>query len=68
VTAAAWAPDGEALALAMPAGWQPGASAQDMLYQNEGAGEVWLWGVDGTPRERLIEGVDYASPLLWLPA
>jgi hypothetical protein len=68
VTAAAWAPDGEQLALALPAGWSVDDPAQDLLYQAEGAGEVWLWGADGRPQERLIAEVDYASPLLWLPA
>ncbi|NNJ10165.1 hypothetical protein EKD04_007480 [Chloroflexales bacterium ZM16-3] len=68
VTAAAWSPDGEQLALGLPAGWSSDDPQQDLLYQAEGAGEIWVWGGDGTPQERLIENVDYASPLLWLPA
>jgi hypothetical protein len=67
VTAAAWSPDGESLALALPAGWSHDDPAQDLLYQAEGAGAIWRWGLDGTPKELLVENVDYASPLLWLP-
>ncbi|MBX0326368.1 hypothetical protein K2Z83_01495 [Oscillochloris sp. ZM17-4] len=67
VTAAAWSPDGAQLALALPAGWSRDDPQQDLRYQAEGAGEVWAWAADGTPQERLIEDVDYASPLLWLP-
>jgi Tol biopolymer transport system component len=67
VTAAAWSPDGTSLALALPAGWSRDDSAQNLLYQAEGAGVIWRWGSDGTPQEPLAENVDYASPLLWLP-
>ncbi|MEI7769822.1 MAG: hypothetical protein WCI67_07540, partial [Chloroflexales bacterium] len=67
VTAAAWSPDGESLALALPAGWSRDDPAQDLIYQAEGAGEIWRWAADGTRQERLITNVDYASPLLWLP-
>ena len=67
VTAAAWSPDGSSLALAMPDGWQPKDPAQELLYQTEGAGAIWRYAADGTIGERLVKGVDYASPILWLP-
>lgn len=67
VTTAAWSPDGTSLALALPAEWSHTTPAQDLVYQTEGAGEVWRWSSDGAPQERMIEHTDYASPLLWLP-
>lgn len=67
VTAVAWSPDGASLALALPEGWSKHDAEQDLIYQSESAGNVWIWGADGEPQEQLISGVDYASPLIWLP-
>jgi Tol biopolymer transport system component len=67
-TGAAWSPDGAALVVGLPAGWQPGLSDQEELFPQQGPGELWRWRVGAAPEARLVEGVDFASPLLWLPA
>jgi len=67
--AAAWSPDGAALAVLLPAGWRADLP-QDAPVDPSGAerpGEVWLWQPGAVPATRLISGVDFASPLYWLP-
>lgn len=66
-TGAAWAPDGAALAVLLPAGWEPGVDRNDPRFPGEGPGELWRWRPGAEPEARLAEGVDYGSPLLWLP-
>lgn len=65
--AAAWAPDGAALAVLLPAGWRPGLGEHEPVFAEEEPGELWLWRPGSQPERRLAEGVDFASPLLWLP-
>jgi hypothetical protein len=67
VTAAAWSPDGAALAVALPAGWEPGLGGQQPVFADEDAGELWRWRPGAPPEQKLADGVDFASPLLWLP-
>lgn len=67
VTAAAWAPDGAALAVVLPRGWAPGLSGQEPIFDGEEPGTIWRWRPGADPEAQLAEGVDFASPLLWLP-
>ncbi|MFV9507742.1 MAG: hypothetical protein AB4911_24590 [Oscillochloridaceae bacterium umkhey_bin13] len=67
-TAAVWSPDGKTLAVALPQGWRAGTNPFEPAFPELGPGELWLW-VPGTiPTVRLAEGLDLASPLIWLPA
>ncbi len=66
-TAAAWSPDGAALAVVLPAGWEPGLGGQQPVFADEGAGELWRWRPGAPPEQKLADGVDFASSLLWLP-
>ena len=67
-TAAAWSPDGAALIVALPAGWQPGMGDDEPSFAAVGPGELWRWRVGAAPEAKLADGVDFGSPLLWLPA
>jgi hypothetical protein len=67
-TGAAWAPDGAALAVALPAGWQPGLNHSEPLFPGTAPGELWRWRPGAEPDQKLADGVDFGSPLLWLPA
>ena len=67
-TAAAWAPDGSALVVTLPRGWQPGLGTQEPVFSDEGPGELWRWRPGAPPEARLAKGLDFASPILWLPA
>jgi dipeptidyl aminopeptidase/acylaminoacyl peptidase len=67
-TAAAWAPDGNALAVVLPVGWRPGIDPMDEAMPEDGPGELWLWlPGDAPPATQLADGLDYGTPLLWLP-
>lgn len=68
VTAAAWSPDGNALAALAPSGWNPAADRNESLYAAATAGELWQLSPRGEPQRRLTTIVDYASPLIWAPA
>jgi dipeptidyl aminopeptidase/acylaminoacyl peptidase len=68
ITAAAWSPDSASLAVALPAGWRADIAQGEMPFSGDGAGEIWRMAADGAPVERLVQQVDYTSPLLWLPA
>jgi Tol biopolymer transport system component len=67
-TAAAWAPDGSALAVILPADWEPGRSPQEPAFPGAGAGAVWRWTPGSDPDLLFAPAVDFGSPLLWLPA
>ncbi|MGQ9826657.1 MAG: TolB family protein, partial [Roseiflexus sp.] len=66
---AAWSPDGARLAVLLPPGWSPDASLNEPFDPTgaERPGEVWLWQPGAEPSVRLIDNVDFASPLVWLP-
>lgn len=65
---AAWSPDGMTLAVVLPPGWSPQLSPNEPLDAGEQPGEIWRWHPGDQPAERLAAGVDFASPLAWLPA
>jgi dipeptidyl aminopeptidase/acylaminoacyl peptidase len=67
-TAAAWAPDGQALVVALPPDWSSDAPTTEPQFPNAEPGELWRWVPGNAPAERLVENVDFASPVLWLPA
>ncbi len=66
--AAAWSPDGATLAVLLPPGWKPGLPFDQPVNADEKPGEIWSWKPGGDPVEKLAENVDFASPVLWLPA
>lgn len=66
-TAAAWSPVGNELVVALPSGWTDALDPNDPLLQADAPGELWRWVPGDLPTERLVEGVDFATPLLWLP-
>jgi hypothetical protein len=61
----AWSPDGSVLAVQLPEAWKPGA---DIEQFGEGQGAIWRWTPGGDPGEQLVDDVDFASPIAWLPA
>jgi hypothetical protein len=67
-TSAAWAPDGSQVALLLPGDWLLDAPPGEPMFANENPGEIHLWQPGEPPGPALIRNVDYASPLLWLPA
>lgn len=67
VTAAAWAPNSNELAVILPEGWQPGASTQEPAFPGTGRGALWLWTPGSTPATQLTSGIDFGSPLIWVP-
>ena len=62
--AAVWSPDGAQLAVVLPQGWRPDLPNQS--FGGEGPGDVWRWTPGSAPSERLVENVDFATPLLWV--
>jgi Tol biopolymer transport system component len=66
---AAWSPDGSELAVQLPPSWQPGISEQEPLDPTgaERPGDIWRWRPGADPAELLVSGVDFASPIAWLP-
>lgn len=68
VTGAAWSPDSAELVVALPPGWQDTSTPEEPVFERAVPGEVWRWVPGEAPHERLIQNVDFASPLLWLPA
>ncbi|NJO81346.1 MAG: hypothetical protein HC828_00385 [Blastochloris sp.] len=69
----AWAPNGTTLAVQLPSGWsanmppvRPDEGAA--LSDTGAAGEIWRWQPGELPSERLVENVDAASPIEWVPA
>jgi Tol biopolymer transport system component len=67
VTAAAWSPNSDTLAVVLPSGWGADAPTTEPIYTSAGPGEIWRWTPGQAPSELLVEGVDFASPLAWLP-
>jgi hypothetical protein len=66
--AAAWSPDRATLAVLLPPGWKPGLPNDQPVDADEKPGEIWSWRPGGDPVQKLAENVDFASPVLWLPA
>jgi len=67
-TAAAWSPDGTALAVVLPAGWTAGLSNNEPHFAANTPGELWRWRPGNAPETRLAVELDFGSPVLWLPA
>jgi Tol biopolymer transport system component len=67
-TSATWAPDGQRLAVVLPPDWYNVTSPQEAPFQNAASGELWLWEPGSPPAQQLVRNVDFASPLVWLPA
>jgi len=65
--AVAWSPDGQALVVQLPPGWRPDLPGDQPLGVEEQPGELWLWTPGKPPTKKLVDGVDFASPLAWLP-
>jgi hypothetical protein len=65
---AAWSPDGPALAVLLPPGWKPNLPPDQPVGADERPGEIWRWQPGSAPAEKLAANVDFASPVLWLPA
>ncbi len=68
VTGAAWSPDSKRLVVALPAGWQADISTDEPVFEHTDSGDLWLWTPGTAPDTRIVQTVDFASPLLWLPA
>jgi dipeptidyl aminopeptidase/acylaminoacyl peptidase len=64
---AAWSPGGAELAVVLPPGWRPGLPDNEPIDAGEQPGEIWLWTPGQMPSRKLVDGVDFASPLAWLP-
>jgi hypothetical protein len=64
---AAWAPDGGALAVQLPPDWNARLDPNQPVNADGQPGEIWRWRPGSPPEELLIKGVDFASPLAWLP-
>jgi Tol biopolymer transport system component len=65
--AAAWSPDGAALAVELPPGWKAGLAPDQPVGAEGQPGAIWRWQPGSAPAELLVNDVDYASPLAWLP-
>jgi hypothetical protein len=64
---AVWAPDGSHLAVELPPGWRPDLPNDEPIDAGERPGELWLWTPGQDPSQKLVDGIDFASPLAWLP-
>jgi Tol biopolymer transport system component len=64
----AWSPDGAELAVVLPPGWSAQLSPNEPIDTGENPGAVWRWHPGSPPAEQLVAGVDFASPIAWLPA
>ncbi len=51
----------------LPPGWRPDLPIDEPLGLDEQSGELWLWTPGQPPAQKLVDGVDFASPLAWLP-
>ncbi len=67
VTSAAWLPDGTTLVVLLPAGWSADIPPDMPTFENTSPGDLWHWGPEAKPDRLLVNQVDFASPLLWLP-
>jgi hypothetical protein len=50
-----------------PADWHPDLSGNQPVGDEERPGELWLWTPGQPPAKKLVDGVDFASPVAWLP-
>ncbi len=66
--AAAWSPDGAALAVLLPPGWNPGLPTDEPVGGEDQPGEIWRWRPGSPPEQQLVANVDFASPVAWLAA
>jgi hypothetical protein len=66
--AAAWAPDANELALLLPPDWQPDVPISEPRYNEAVPGELRRWQPGSPPGKVIVDGLDFASPLRWLPA
>jgi Tol biopolymer transport system component len=64
--AVAWSPDGAALAVELPPGWNANLAPDQPVNAEGQPGEIWRWQPGSAPSELLVQGVDFASPLAWL--
>jgi hypothetical protein len=67
-TSAAWAPEGGELAIVLPPNWSSDIPPMEPTFENRVPGDLRRWSVGETPGEVLVSNVDFASPVLWLPA
>jgi len=63
-----WSPDGVTLVVQLPSGWRPDLEQGQPLFTEIKAGELWRWTPGRQQPQKLVDNVDFASPLLWLPA
>jgi hypothetical protein len=63
----AWAPDSASAAVLLPPGWRPDLPVNEPLGIDAQPGEIWRWRPGNQPDTRLVERVDFASPIAWLP-
>lgn len=66
--AAAWSPDGAALAVLLPPGWNPNLPSDEPVGGEDQPGEIWRWRPGSPPERQLAANVDPASPVFWLAA
>jgi dipeptidyl aminopeptidase/acylaminoacyl peptidase len=66
-TGAAWAPDGSGLVVALPPGWSADAPLDQPRFEQAEPGNLWRWTPGSAPDTLLVENVDFASRLVWLP-
>lgn len=66
--AAAWSPDGAALAVLLPPGWNPNLPNDEPVGGEEQPGEIWRWRPGSPPEQQLVANVDFGSPIFWLAA
>jgi hypothetical protein len=64
--AAAWSPDGAALAIELPPGWNANLAPDQPINADGQPGGIWRWRPGSVPGELLVQRVDFASPLAWL--
>jgi hypothetical protein len=64
---AVWSSDGATLVVELPPGWRADLPNDEPVNAAEQPGELWLWTPGSPPARRLVDGVDFASPLAWLP-
>lgn len=69
VTALAWSPAGDQLAVQLPAAGFPFGDepSQTPRVPEIGPGEIWLWQPGAAPATRVAAAADFHTPLVWLP-
>jgi len=66
-TGAAWAPDGSGLVVTLPPGWSADAPLDQPRFEQREPGNLWRWTPGSAPDTLLVQNVDFASRLIWLP-